>query len=87
SPHADLAAFSSASTHPSLAPKRTPPLGWCLFLFYEECSYFSFISERKVPKETPRETHGFTTYFSALHPTHNDTAPRVNFCGENLAEM
>ena len=38
-------------------------------------------------KKTPRETHGFTTSFSALHPTHNDTAPRVNFCGENLAEM
>ena len=31
-----------------------------------ECLHFLFNSEKKVRKKTPRETHGFTTSFSAL---------------------
>ena len=48
------------------------------------CLYFSFISERKVPKETPRETQGFTTSVPRFIAEEVDGIPRVDFCGGNF---
>ena len=55
-------------------------LAFCFLGDYlRECLHFLFISEKKVRKKTPRDTHGFATSFNALHHAHNAAAPRVDF--------